>query len=917
MNSLKQGQLSQFLRSKTAVDAEASSRRILGEIDNIPKDLVPINKRTKLSIPTCSSSDLSEKSEEKIFVFSDLDLSISPKLPQSKLQTPSHLLQSQESIVLVDIAQKDLNFIKIEKDQLDSLGSDSDSSSSNEKDENAIEITGSEGEKIVDSLAPTSELHDNPATETTAKDKKKTRNRGKRKNLYNKNPNKLTGKQKFIAEYLDSKSVLYKNDFESWLRYNERLDSLICELCQLANMTTHNLWGDKDKGFKLFSKKECYRHLAATSHVKAIKLLEQARKSLPLSTILQANKAETKIEEEIKFTEDVATISKTPIDYQNLIKNIYWGCKEEIAILKIKSLHHHTKESLNVSIPNYHLSIKGFSPIIESIGRCICREYIKDIQTRNHIGIMIDESTDSSNKEILLLYIRFFSKSKKKIQEVFIHLFELEAKTSESIYKTIKPFLIDNKLFEKIKFYCSDAAANVSSEKNGVPGLMQKDLKVLKSFKCLAHAENTALRHTYTEFKQMQTFNKGLTHLISYMDGSPKRIRILENAQLALDYENTYQVLKAIVIRWNSFCYATDRLRILYPALHEALDEFIRIAVTAVDTKEAKEIKEKYLLDFNFVYTMHWLCDFLPPLADLNKSLQASTYQLAKLKDDIETVSRILLADYIEFKKPPIFNESNYDLEKTDDEIMQYHLRFGSFHLSLFLSRCQFIDKTTVRYNYVDEKFTILKYSKLEAIELKFLVNNAATYLNNEILALIPEEKSFFHNFQIFDFSDIRTFSVSQLDQYGNKEIDALAQIYLKEDPKYQQELEYVIFQWKKMKNKLFSELKKPEKELNEYLRQKQFIIYILTNDYFTSGYEGLLQLVEVYACLPCTNAEVERGFSAMNRIKTDIRNRLLPEKLNDLMMISLNGGKSGQWSSERIDEWFNFWKINYDIRNI
>jgi len=149
------------------------------------------------------------------------------------------------------------------------------------------------------------------------------------------------------------------------------------------------------------------------------------------------------------------------------------------------------------------------------------------------------------------------------------------------------------------------------------------------------------------------------------------------------------------------------------------------------------------------------------------------------------------------------------------------------------------------------------------------------------------------------------------LDQYGNKEIDALAQIYLKEDEKYKKEVEYVIFQWKKMKNKLFSELKKPENEMNEYLRHKQFIIYILTDNYFTNGYDGLLQLVEVYACLPCTNAEVERGFSAMNRIKTDIRNRLLPEKLNDLMMISLNGGEPGQWSSERIDEWFNFWKSN------
>ncbi len=71
MNSLKQGQLSQFLLSKTTTNADAISRRVLGEIDNIPKDLVPISKRTKLSIPNGSSSSLSERSEEKIIIFSN------------------------------------------------------------------------------------------------------------------------------------------------------------------------------------------------------------------------------------------------------------------------------------------------------------------------------------------------------------------------------------------------------------------------------------------------------------------------------------------------------------------------------------------------------------------------------------------------------------------------------------------------------------------------------------------------------------------------------------------------------------------------------------------------------------------------------------------------------------------------------
>jgi len=55
------------------------------------------------------------------------------------------------------------------------------------------------------------------------------------------------------------------------------------------------------------------------------------------------------------------------------------------------------------------------------------------------------------------------------------------------------------------------------------------------------------------------------------------------------------------------------------------------------------------------------------------------------------------------------------------------------------------------------------------------------------------------------------------------------------------------------------------------------------------------------------SNAEVERGFSCMNRIKTKIRNKLLPETLNELMMIDLNGGESGEWSISRVEEWFQY----------
>ena len=57
-------------------------------------------------------------------------------------------------------------------------------------------------------------------------------------------------------------------------------------------------------------------------------------------------------------------------------------------------------------------------------------------------------------------------------------------------------------------------------------------------------------------------------------------------------------------------------------------------------------------------------------------------------------------------------------------------------------------------------------------------------------------------------------------------------------------------------------------------------------------SYPQMARLAEIVLCYPMSNADVERGFSAMNRIKTSLRTRLLNENLNALMLISLEGGE-------------------------
>ena len=51
-----------------------------------------------------------------------------------------------------------------------------------------------------------------------------------------------------------------------------------------------------------------------------------------------------------------------------------------------------------------------------------------------------------------------------------------------------------------------------------------------------------------------------------------------------------------------------------------------------------------------------------------------------------------------------------------------------------------------------------------------------------------------------------------------------------------------------------------------------------------------LARLVHLVYTLPVNTAECEWGFSTQNRIKTPVRNRLSPESLDDLVLISRLG---------------------------
>jgi len=68
---------------------------------------------------------------------------------------------------------------------------------------------------------------------------------------------------------------------------------------------------------------------------------------------------------------------------------------------------------------------------------------------------------------------------------------------------------------------------------------------------------------------------------------------------------------------------------------------------------------------------------------------------------------------------------------------------------------------------------------------------------------------------------------------------------------------------------------------------------------------KNLMHLLKIYYVIPLSSCEPERIFSAMNRIKTDLRNPLETETLDNFLMISRNGEEINNFNYElAFDSW-------------
>ena len=196
-------------------------------------------------------------------------------------------------------------------------------------------------------------------------------------------------------------------------------------------------------------------------------------------------------------------------------KVAYWLAKENVATRKFRSLTnllcqtrcpHVDKRNCGENV-NY-MSDQAAEEFQEARAKVITNEIEKEIQQSRFLSVLVDESTDISVTQKLVVYVRFVT------QDFLQNLSDGKAAT---ILDTLKAVLTEKRLphhvLSKVFGLGSDGAAVMTGVKGGVSGLMKKENPMIVNVHCLAHRLALCTSQAATDIPALKGYQQIITDI--------------------------------------------------------------------------------------------------------------------------------------------------------------------------------------------------------------------------------------------------------------------------------------------------------------------------------------------------------------------------------------------------------------------
>ncbi|XP_038698098.1 zinc finger MYM-type protein 1-like [Tripterygium wilfordii] len=475
---------------------------------------------------------------------------------------------------------------------------------------------------------------------------------------------------------------------------------------------------------------------------------------------------------------------------------------------------------------------------------------------------MIDESRDMSCKEQMAVVLRYVDK-KGHIMERFLGIQHVSETTAISLKASIEALFATHGLtISRLLGQGYDGASNMQGEFNGLKALILRDNPTADFVHCFAHQLQLALIGVTKNHNDVGDLFNFVTSILNVVGGSCKRRDILRDKQEAkiiealeggeissgrgLNQETTLR--RHGDTRWGSHYLTLVRLASMFSSVLDLL-EIIRVDGSSSEHKTEAAVLLEVMQSFDFVCTLHLMMKILGLTNELSQALQRKDQDIENAMDLVKA-SKIRLRSMRTSGWDSLLEEVSCFCDKHDIDVpnMKY----------LYKARGRprrNAPKITNLFHFEVELFNTIIDRQVQELDNRF--TETTTELLRCIACLNPSDS----------FSPFNKEMLVCLAKFYPEEFSMVDPMVLGN------QLETYIINVRN--NEKFSGIKGIAGLAQKMVETKKNVVFPF-----------VYTLITLALILPVATATVERVFSAMNIVKSRLRNRMGDKWMNDSLVV-------------------------------
>jgi len=682
---------------------------------------------------------------------------------------------------------------------------------------------------------------------------------------------------------------LHDPEFKGWLRFDEKQQGLYCEMCRScdsANANGSRVWA-RDV-YTSMRRNDIKNHLKSPMHESTVLTRKQAAS--------MANLTRARWQD---YTSGIV----------QHFDNLFFLLREEIAHTKFARFAEHMR---NAGVDTRVVGAQGVLytssrfcyEAIASMDYVLRDRLIRTLASSPFVGVMADESTDVSIKKQLLTYVSHLDDQGKPVVS-FLNVDQIVDGSADTIMSSMTSTLEQFGLsWQRVMGFASDGASVMTGSKNGVAAQIMRQNDAVIATHCLAHKLALAAAQSCDNITYLKhTFKDALSSIFYYFNNSPVRYERLKALQ-QLTSDPLLRLRNPRDLRWLSHENAVNSIIRVLPSLLHAFQ---------TDATEYHEVNaiglQKITFSREFVASLQLFSEVLPLVNGVSRVFQGRALDPTAIDALINTTISTI-DDMSSAQNTVAFEKRVDDLIRSCTDlaldIPAEYKKGRSGKIDYPETRKQFIAsmRDNIRSRFPQRPILIAlfdalcpsRFAGLEGDQLRahgqkaleqIVVQFGRKQPKNVVEDAVNVEQHSDDPIEVKRDSDNE---VDNDDQLVDVEMERSLEAKIEIEPtalgivQYELELPKLLSEWpfwvaivrslaaKFCKDSTF------EHQLVQFMRDD--VVKVICPSFCALAHRALI--------LPLTTVECERGFSAMNRIKTIDRNRLLTVTLSRLMRISL-----------------------------